>query len=259
MYSRRPGDPGVGADLLPLVIGPGSARSVRGIGTALRLREPGRREALGEAAWLARRVRADRVHAHFAFGNATAALLYGRLTGVPASFTAHAHDLYANVPPALMRRKIAAAVVRRRGQRARRGAPAGLRRAGRPREGRRAAQRHRPRRRRRGQAGVAAAHPRDRTARPEEGARRADPGGRGRSTGRSSSSWSARAASRQSGGAGARSGARVEFSGPLSHAAALQRLVGASVFALPCRELPSGDRDGLPVAIVEAMSAGVPW
>jgi colanic acid/amylovoran biosynthesis glycosyltransferase len=51
---------------------------------------------------------------------------------------------------------------------------------------------------------------------------------------------------------------RVRFAGALPHAEALARLRGASAFALPCRELPSGDRDGLPVALVEAMSAGVP-
>jgi colanic acid/amylovoran biosynthesis glycosyltransferase len=51
---------------------------------------------------------------------------------------------------------------------------------------------------------------------------------------------------------------RVRFSGALSHARALARLSGASAFALPCRELPSDDRDGLPVALVEAMRAGLP-
>ena len=81
---------------------------MRGIGTALRLHERGALHALAEAAWLARNVRADHVHAHFAFGNATVALLYGHLTGVPVSFTAHALDLYGGVPPAVLGRKIAA-------------------------------------------------------------------------------------------------------------------------------------------------------
>jgi glycosyltransferase involved in cell wall biosynthesis len=35
-------------------------------------------------------------------------------------------------------------------------------------------------------------------------------------------------------------------------------LAGAHVFVLPSRPLASGDRDGLPVAIVEAMTVGVP-
>lgn len=36
------------------------------------------------------------------------------------------------------------------------------------------------------------------------------------------------------------------------------RLAGAHVFALPCRVAPDGDRDGVPVAVLEAMAAGLP-
>ena len=36
------------------------------------------------------------------------------------------------------------------------------------------------------------------------------------------------------------------------------RYAEATVFVLPCRETPTGDRDALPVAIAEAMAAGVP-
>src|SRR5689334_3021583 len=68
IYARNHGEPGIADDLLPLVIGPGAAPAVRGLGAALRLRERGALHGLTEAAWLARRVRADRVHAHFAFG-----------------------------------------------------------------------------------------------------------------------------------------------------------------------------------------------
>ena len=35
-------------------------------------------------------------------------------------------------------------------------------------------------------------------------------------------------------------------------------LAAAHVFALPCRVAPDGDRDGVPVAILEAMAAGLP-
>ncbi len=35
-------------------------------------------------------------------------------------------------------------------------------------------------------------------------------------------------------------------------------LAAADVFALPCREAPDGDRDGIPVALLEAMAAGLP-
>ena len=98
VYMRRPGDPEVAADLASLVVGPGAALPGRGLASALRLRERGALHALSEAAWLARHVPAEHVHAHFAFGNATVALLYGRLTGARASFTAHALDLYGGVP-----------------------------------------------------------------------------------------------------------------------------------------------------------------
>jgi len=43
-----------------------------------------------------RRVRIDRVHAHFATYPALAAWLAGRLIDVPYSFTAHAHDIYVD-------------------------------------------------------------------------------------------------------------------------------------------------------------------
>ena len=42
------------------------------------------------------------------------------------------------------------------------------------------------------------------------------------------------------------------------HVEALQQLMKASVFALPCRVAPDGDRDGVPVAMMEAMARGLP-
>lgn len=44
----------------------------------------------------------------------------------------------------------------------------------------------------------------------------------------------------------------------LPHAEVLTALQSAQVFALPCRVGPSGDRDGVPVAMLEAMAAGLP-
>jgi colanic acid/amylovoran biosynthesis glycosyltransferase len=49
----------------------------------------------------------DHVHAHFASHPATAAWVVHRLTGIPFSFTAHANDLF--VAPVLLERKAAAA------------------------------------------------------------------------------------------------------------------------------------------------------
>jgi colanic acid/amylovoran biosynthesis glycosyltransferase len=55
----------------------------------------------------AARARIDHVHAHFASHPATAAWVVHRLTGIPFSFTAHANDLF--VAPVLLDRKAAAA------------------------------------------------------------------------------------------------------------------------------------------------------
>lgn len=51
---------------------------------------------------------------------------------------------------------------------------------------------------------------------------------------------------------------RVEFVGALGNADVLERLRAADVFVLPCIDDSSGDRDGIPVALMEAMAAGVP-
>ncbi|TNE32111.1 MAG: colanic acid biosynthesis glycosyltransferase WcaL [Alphaproteobacteria bacterium] len=50
----------------------------------------------------------------------------------------------------------------------------------------------------------------------------------------------------------------VILSGKQSHEYVRARLAAATVFALPCRIDPDGDRDGIPNAILEAMAAGVP-
>lgn len=46
--------------------------------------------------------------------------------------------------------------------------------------------------------------------------------------------------------------------GPLAPSAVPAALAAADVFALPCRVAPDGDRDGIPVAMIEAMASGVP-
>jgi glycosyltransferase involved in cell wall biosynthesis len=51
---------------------------------------------------------------------------------------------------------------------------------------------------------------------------------------------------------------RVVFLGPLIEPEVRSEYRGAAVFALPCRVLENGDRDGLPNAVVEAMAHGLP-
>ena len=52
--------------------------------------------------------------------------------------------------------------------------------------------------------------------------------------------------------------ASVEWLGAVGNDAVRQLLGRADLFALPCREDRNGDRDGIPVALIEAMACGVP-
>lgn len=51
---------------------------------------------------------------------------------------------------------------------------------------------------------------------------------------------------------------RVEFTGAVPNHEVRQRLQAADLFVLPCRIAKSGDRDGIPVVLMEAMASGVP-
>lgn len=51
---------------------------------------------------------------------------------------------------------------------------------------------------------------------------------------------------------------RVEFLGAVSHERSLDLIRGAALFVLPCRTASSGDRDGIPVVLMEAMAAARP-
>lgn len=50
---------------------------------------------------------------------------------------------------------------------------------------------------------------------------------------------------------------RVTFLGPLEANEVQREYAGADVFALPCRQLDDGDRDGLPNVVVEALVHGI--
>lgn len=50
----------------------------------------------------------------------------------------------------------------------------------------------------------------------------------------------------------------VDVVGLLPREGVRAQLAAASVFALPCRRAPDGDMDGIPVAMIEAMAAGLP-
>jgi glycosyltransferase involved in cell wall biosynthesis len=52
--------------------------------------------------------------------------------------------------------------------------------------------------------------------------------------------------------------ARVEFLGAVSNDRVRDLFGGADLFVLPCRSDVSGDRDGIPVVLMEAMARGVP-
>jgi glycosyltransferase involved in cell wall biosynthesis len=51
---------------------------------------------------------------------------------------------------------------------------------------------------------------------------------------------------------------QVTFTGPLTEAELLGEYERAQVFALGCRELENGDRDGIPNVLLEAMAHGLP-
>ena len=50
----------------------------------------------------------------------------------------------------------------------------------------------------------------------------------------------------------------VALPGPMQQTALADELAAATAFALPCRVLDSGDRDGIPNVLVEALAAGLP-
>jgi glycosyltransferase involved in cell wall biosynthesis len=51
---------------------------------------------------------------------------------------------------------------------------------------------------------------------------------------------------------------RISFLGSTPHAECLKLIRSAGIFALPCRTSTTGDRDGIPVVLMEAMAAARP-
>jgi len=103
----------VGSSLWMLLRRPRRAGSALAWSLSWAVRERRRKELkrFAEAAYLARRLPADaeHLHAHFAHGATSVALLLSRLTGLPFSFTGHAKDIFRLVRPPLLAAKIAEA------------------------------------------------------------------------------------------------------------------------------------------------------
>jgi glycosyltransferase involved in cell wall biosynthesis len=78
------------------------------LGWTIRQRQIAHLRRFGEAAYLRFHLPPDldHLHAHFAHGPASVALLLSRLTGRPFSFTGHAKDLFQLVRPQLLRAKV---------------------------------------------------------------------------------------------------------------------------------------------------------
>lgn len=53
-------------------------------------------------------------------------------------------------------------------------------------------------------------------------------------------------------------GGTIRFLGPVDPSAVADQLRQHDAFALPCRPTSSGDRDGIPIALMEAMAGGLP-
>ena len=235
----------------------GTARALRWA-LLQRRHDRGMTEAFLDACVIRRRARdADRIHGHFAQWPAAVAILAERLTGTPCSFTAHAHDIYLE-PPGGLARKVAAA---RRVVTVSEYTRAALRARVRATDGARIVVV------RNGVEGVpprAAADP-PRALVLSVGRLVATKGMRtvveACALSTAGADWlvlgDGPLRAELEARASERCGGRLRFAGAVEHDAVRAALAAATVFVLPCETSSAGDRDGLPVAIVEALAAGV--
>ncbi len=259
----------VGASIRALAVRPRLAWPALAwcLGWAIRDREVHHVKRFGEACWLLSRIpgHPDHLHAHFAHGATTVALLLGRLTARPFSFTGHARDIFQLVHPELLAAKLRearfAVAVSEHGR-------DHIRRAALPADrGKVAVVRNGVDQTRFGPRGsppdgdpvvlvVARLVPKKGVDTLVEAANLL--GARGIrfridvvGDGPLRPQLERRASDLQLDG-------RMRFRGALTHPQVREAYERATVFALACRRTAKGDQDGLPVAIVEAMSVGVP-
>ena len=209
------------------------------------------------------RGRSSTSHAHFATAAARLANLAHLMGGPPYSVTAHAKDIYHRQarPAGSARSSATPSSSRPSARRTARTSPSVL-------DGR-APHRGRPELGRPAPAGLAerasrASPPRPlgRAAGREEGPRRPDrgvPAARGAGPRRPARDRRRRPVARAARGhARGRRGVEAAFRGALPQEEVLPLYRRAAVVCLPCVVVSSGDRDGLPTSLLEAMALGAP-
>lgn len=202
---------------------------------------------------------ADHIHAHFTHWPASAAVMASLLTGTPCSFTAHARDIFCTNPDALRRKversRFAVTVSEHTREALAVAAPAHAHAIQVVRNGVDLS-RYRPRR-----AG-GASDPLVLTVARLVDKKGVDVVVEACARSAAAASWlvigeGPRRAALERRSAEACAG-RVGFTGAAGAGEVAAALARATVFALPCRVASDGDRDALPVALVEAMAAGLP-